>query len=198
MSCVQTLAFLPQPVKELSVNSVTQSASSCSWDHFFNPYFCVFENYHPVCYWAMLSNVMNWASFISFSLCHPVRIAELEVSDENDVNWDLLAEGWSSVRSPQWLRSKWWTIKRQIANHKEVSFSGKVLIHILFHYLFEKSPSLLKSWINKDVENPRREKKKIWIYEIVYAVALFLVNSESSWYIASLKSLSFSFSSAAC
>ncbi|KAH0616418.1 hypothetical protein JD844_027500 [Phrynosoma platyrhinos] len=51
-----------------------------------------------------------------------LRIAELEVPDENDINWDLLAEGWSSVRSPQWLRSKWWTIKRQIANHKEVSF----------------------------------------------------------------------------
>ncbi|XP_065512354.1 cyclin-D-binding Myb-like transcription factor 1 isoform X2 [Caloenas nicobarica] len=51
-----------------------------------------------------------------------LRIAELEVSDENDINWDLLAEGWSSVRSPQWLRSKWWTIKRQIANHKDVSF----------------------------------------------------------------------------
>uniref|UniRef100_F6VDS1 Cyclin-D-binding Myb-like transcription factor 1 n=1 Tax=Ornithorhynchus anatinus TaxID=9258 RepID=F6VDS1_ORNAN len=51
-----------------------------------------------------------------------LRIAELEVADENDINWDLLAEGWSSVRSPQWLRSKWWTIKRQIANHKDVSF----------------------------------------------------------------------------
>ncbi|KAK9399462.1 cyclin-D-binding Myb-like transcription factor 1 [Crotalus adamanteus] len=51
-----------------------------------------------------------------------LRIAELDVSDENDINWDLLAEGWSSVRSPQWLRSKWWTVKRQIANHKEVSF----------------------------------------------------------------------------
>lgn len=51
-----------------------------------------------------------------------LRIAELKVSDENEINWDLLAEGWSSVRSPQWLRSKWWTIKRQIANHKEVSF----------------------------------------------------------------------------
>ncbi|KAK2511273.1 Dmtf1 [Columba guinea] len=51
-----------------------------------------------------------------------LRIAELEVSDENDINWDILAEGWSSVRSPQWLRSKWWTIKRQIANHKDVSF----------------------------------------------------------------------------
>ena len=55
------------------------------------------------------------------------RIAELDVADENDINWDLLAEGWSSVRSPQWLRSKWWTINRQIANHKDVSFPGNVL-----------------------------------------------------------------------
>ncbi|KAM5171380.1 cyclin-D-binding Myb-like transcription factor 1 isoform 2-T2 [Mantella aurantiaca] len=51
-----------------------------------------------------------------------MRIAELGVLDENDINWDLLAEGWRSVRSPQWLRSKWWTVKRQIANHKDVSF----------------------------------------------------------------------------
>ncbi|KAG9489949.1 hypothetical protein GDO78_005715 [Eleutherodactylus coqui] len=53
-----------------------------------------------------------------------LRVAELGVLDENDINWDLLAEGWSSVRSPQWLRSKWWTVKRQIANHKDVSFSA--------------------------------------------------------------------------
>lgn len=62
---------------------------------------------------------------IYFVIC---RIAELDVADENDINWDLLAEGWSSVRSPQWLRSKWWTIKRQIANHKDVSFPGNVLL----------------------------------------------------------------------
>ncbi|XP_018108195.2 cyclin-D-binding Myb-like transcription factor 1 isoform X1 [Xenopus laevis] len=51
-----------------------------------------------------------------------LRISELGVLDENDINWDILAEGWASVRSPQWLRSKWWTVKRQIANHKDVSF----------------------------------------------------------------------------
>ncbi|XP_016412160.1 cyclin-D-binding Myb-like transcription factor 1 [Sinocyclocheilus rhinocerous] len=50
------------------------------------------------------------------------RIAELDVEDENYINWDILAGGWSSVRSPQWLRSKWWTIKRQVANHKELPF----------------------------------------------------------------------------
>ncbi|XP_051974485.1 cyclin-D-binding Myb-like transcription factor 1 isoform X2 [Xyrauchen texanus] len=50
------------------------------------------------------------------------RITELDVENENDINWDTLAGGWSSVRSPQWLRSKWWTIKRQVANHKELPF----------------------------------------------------------------------------
>ncbi|XP_078530319.1 cyclin-D-binding Myb-like transcription factor 1 isoform X3 [Lissotriton helveticus] len=55
-----------------------------------------------------------------------LRIIELDVLDENDINWDILAEGWSSVRSPQWLRSKWWTVKRQIANHKDVSFPASM------------------------------------------------------------------------
>uniref|UniRef100_A0A8C5PKA3 Cyclin-D-binding Myb-like transcription factor 1 n=1 Tax=Leptobrachium leishanense TaxID=445787 RepID=A0A8C5PKA3_9ANUR len=69
-----------------------------------------------------------------------LRIAELGVLDENDINWDILSEGWSSVRSPQWLRSKWWTVKRQIANHKDVSFP--VLIKGL-QQLHETHPTLL-------------------------------------------------------
>uniref|UniRef100_A0A8C6WSJ5 Cyclin-D-binding Myb-like transcription factor 1 n=1 Tax=Neogobius melanostomus TaxID=47308 RepID=A0A8C6WSJ5_9GOBI len=51
------------------------------------------------------------------------RISKLEVEDENDIKWEDLAGGWSSVRSPQWLRSKWWSIKRQVTNHKEIPFS---------------------------------------------------------------------------
>ncbi|XP_072309936.1 cyclin-D-binding Myb-like transcription factor 1 isoform X2 [Eucyclogobius newberryi] len=51
------------------------------------------------------------------------RISELDVEEENDINWEDLAGGWSSVRSPQWLRSKWWSIKRQVTNHKEIPFS---------------------------------------------------------------------------
>ncbi|KAF3705238.1 Cyclin-D-binding Myb-like transcription factor 1 Cyclin-D-interacting Myb-like protein 1 [Channa argus] len=51
------------------------------------------------------------------------RISELEVEDENEIKWEDLAGGWSSVRSPQWLRSKWWSIKRQVANHKDIPFN---------------------------------------------------------------------------
>uniref|UniRef100_I3JUG4 Cyclin-D-binding Myb-like transcription factor 1 n=1 Tax=Oreochromis niloticus TaxID=8128 RepID=I3JUG4_ORENI len=51
------------------------------------------------------------------------RISELDVEDENEIKWEDLAGGWSSVRSPQWLRSKWWSIKRQVANHKDIPFS---------------------------------------------------------------------------
>uniref|UniRef100_A0AAV2IT10 Cyclin-D-binding Myb-like transcription factor 1 n=1 Tax=Knipowitschia caucasica TaxID=637954 RepID=A0AAV2IT10_KNICA len=51
------------------------------------------------------------------------RISELEVEDENEIKWEDLAGGWSSVRSPQWLRSKWWSIKRQVTNHKDIPFS---------------------------------------------------------------------------
>uniref|UniRef100_A0A087YF38 Cyclin-D-binding Myb-like transcription factor 1 n=1 Tax=Poecilia formosa TaxID=48698 RepID=A0A087YF38_POEFO len=52
------------------------------------------------------------------------RISSVKVEDENDIKWEDLAWGWSSVRSPQWLRSKWWSIKRQVANHKEIPFSA--------------------------------------------------------------------------
>lgn len=82
-----------------------------------------------------------------------LRVAELDVADENDINWDLLAEGWSSVRSPQWLRSKWWTIKRQIANHKDVSFP--VLIKGLkqLHENQKNNPALLENKSGPGVAN---------------------------------------------
>ncbi|XP_015239408.1 PREDICTED: cyclin-D-binding Myb-like transcription factor 1 [Cyprinodon variegatus] len=51
------------------------------------------------------------------------RISMVKAEDENDIKWEDLAWGWSSVRSPQWLRSKWWSIKRQVANHKDIPFS---------------------------------------------------------------------------
>ncbi|XP_034019138.1 cyclin-D-binding Myb-like transcription factor 1 isoform X2 [Thalassophryne amazonica] len=68
------------------------------------------------------------------------RILELEVEDENEIKWEDLAGGWSSVRSPQWLRSKWWSIKRQVSNHKEIPFS--VLLEVLQEVMeFSQTPS---------------------------------------------------------
>ncbi|XP_028305756.1 cyclin-D-binding Myb-like transcription factor 1 isoform X2 [Gouania willdenowi] len=63
----------------------------------------------------------EWTREDDLGLVH--RISELDVNDENDIKWEELGGGWSSVRSPQWLRSKWWSIKRQVANHKNIPFS---------------------------------------------------------------------------
>nr|XP_032822656.1 cyclin-D-binding Myb-like transcription factor 1 isoform X1 [Petromyzon marinus]XP_032822657.1 cyclin-D-binding Myb-like transcription factor 1 isoform X1 [Petromyzon marinus]XP_032822658.1 cyclin-D-binding Myb-like transcription factor 1 isoform X1 [Petromyzon marinus] len=51
-----------------------------------------------------------------------LRIVELKPREESEINWEKLCNGWNSVRSPQWLRSKWWTVKRQVTTHKEVPF----------------------------------------------------------------------------
>ncbi|XP_026182905.1 cyclin-D-binding Myb-like transcription factor 1 isoform X2 [Mastacembelus armatus] len=67
------------------------------------------------------------------------RISDLEVDDENEIQWEDLAGGWSSVRSPQWLRSKWWSIKRQVANHKEIPFN--VLLKGLQELMSSQPPS---------------------------------------------------------
>ncbi|KAM6152170.1 cyclin-D-binding Myb-like transcription factor 1 [Erethizon dorsatum] len=83
-----------------------------------------------------------------------LRVAELDVADENDINWDLLAEGWSSVRSPQWLRSKWWTIKRQIANHKDVSFPDGGVRESVF-FLSPHLPAVLIKGLKQLHENQK-------------------------------------------
>uniref|UniRef100_A0A3B4Y007 Cyclin-D-binding Myb-like transcription factor 1 n=1 Tax=Seriola lalandi dorsalis TaxID=1841481 RepID=A0A3B4Y007_SERLL len=70
-------------------------------------------------------NYLNWkhsggTEWMKEDDLNLIRISELDVEDENEIKWEDLAGGWSSVRSPQWLRSKWWSIKRQVANHKEI------------------------------------------------------------------------------
>uniref|UniRef100_A0A3B5M1V7 Cyclin-D-binding Myb-like transcription factor 1 n=1 Tax=Xiphophorus couchianus TaxID=32473 RepID=A0A3B5M1V7_9TELE len=74
-------------------------------------------------------NYLNWkhsggAEWTKEDDLNLLRRSESGVEDENDIKWEDLAWGWSSVRSPQWLRSKWWSIKRQVANHKEIPFSA--------------------------------------------------------------------------
>lgn len=45
------------------------------------------------------------------------KIKDSNVKDEQSLPWEHMARGWKSVRSPQWLRSKWWTLKRTVPNH---------------------------------------------------------------------------------
>ncbi|XP_071815533.1 uncharacterized protein [Apostichopus japonicus] len=45
------------------------------------------------------------------------KIKACNVKDEQSLPWAEMAAGWKSVRSPQWLRSKWWTLKRTVPNY---------------------------------------------------------------------------------
>ncbi|XP_041459384.1 cyclin-D-binding Myb-like transcription factor 1 isoform X2 [Lytechinus variegatus] len=42
------------------------------------------------------------------------RVDETGVEVDTDIDWENIAKNWESVRSPQWLRSKWWNLKRQV------------------------------------------------------------------------------------
>ncbi|XP_028398410.1 cyclin-D-binding Myb-like transcription factor 1 isoform X2 [Dendronephthya gigantea] len=45
------------------------------------------------------------------------KIYNLGVQNESEIDWSGLADGWASARSPQWLRSKWWTIKKHVPQY---------------------------------------------------------------------------------
>ncbi|KAF6031804.1 DMTF1 [Bugula neritina] len=51
------------------------------------------------------------------------KILHSGVSDESSIDWVNLSKGWSCVRSPQWLRSKWWTLKRHVPNYQTLPFN---------------------------------------------------------------------------
>ncbi|ESO97938.1 hypothetical protein LOTGIDRAFT_104060, partial [Lottia gigantea] len=51
-----------------------------------------------------------------------LRLSDLDVENESDIDWNELCQGWPSARSPQWLRGKWWSLKRHINNYQNLSF----------------------------------------------------------------------------
>ncbi|XP_038073975.1 cyclin-D-binding Myb-like transcription factor 1 [Patiria miniata] len=54
------------------------------------------------------------------------RLLESDATNDNQVNWEELAKNWRSVRSPQWLRSKWWMLKRHVPGHEEMNLAALV------------------------------------------------------------------------
>ncbi|GAB6029432.1 Cyclin-D-binding Myb-like transcription factor 1 [Chamberlinius hualienensis] len=65
------------------------------------------------------------------------KMYDSEVDDENDVDWAVLSIGWKSVRSPQWLRGKWWNLKRHVPNATTLKF--KDICRQLYAYHIENT-----------------------------------------------------------
>ena len=63
----------------------------------------------------------EWVKYDEVDLIH--RIAKLDVQEEGKIDWNIIANGWASVRSPQWLREKWWQIKKTLLNYQSIKFS---------------------------------------------------------------------------
>lgn len=54
------------------------------------------------------------------------RIATCGATDETSIDWVELAKDWPSVRSPQWLRGKWWSMKRHVPEYQIHTFPSIV------------------------------------------------------------------------
>ncbi|XP_052823223.1 cyclin-D-binding Myb-like transcription factor 1 isoform X3 [Octopus bimaculoides] len=55
-----------------------------------------------------------------------LKMSSSSVTDETQIDWNELAKDWPSVRSPQWLRGKWWSLKRHVPDYQVLSFSALV------------------------------------------------------------------------
>lgn len=51
-----------------------------------------------------------------------IRISNLGVSNDTEIDWKALSDNWPSVRSPQWLRGKWWSLKRNYHHYQCMPF----------------------------------------------------------------------------
>jgi hypothetical protein len=104
------------------------------------------------------------------------RLVELDVSDESEIRWDELAKGWESVRSPQWLRNKWWIIKRQITNHKDFAFP--VLVRCL-QQEYESQNASLRFWENKSGSEVPDSNPDIIFQQVPFGVTSIENNNAS-------------------
>ncbi|GFT52462.1 cyclin-D-binding Myb-like transcription factor 1 [Nephila pilipes] len=64
------------------------------------------------------------------------RVYGINASDENEVDWTLLSKDWSSVRSPQWLRGKWWNLKRHVPNSNVIPFQ-EICEYLYQHFVMK-------------------------------------------------------------
>ncbi|XP_065830067.1 cyclin-D-binding Myb-like transcription factor 1 [Oscarella lobularis] len=94
------------------------------------------------------------------------RIYGLGLDDENDIDWAALSNGWKAVRSPQWLRSKWWALKRQVPEPQNLTFRGMI------DYLHANQASVLRNKVEKHETRPRLSTATVQGQQTVMAVPL--------------------------
>jgi len=74
-------------------------------------------------------NYLNWVEaggkqWVKTDEIHLIqKIIKSGARKEEQVNWNELANGWNCVRSPQWLRMKWWNIKKNYKEYQKCSFA---------------------------------------------------------------------------
>lgn len=71
------------------------------------------------------------------------RIRDLNLQDENEIDWQAMAKNWQSVRSPQWLRSKWWALKKHVPENEATTFEG------IYSYLYHTYIATLQNKIER-------------------------------------------------
>ncbi|KAK6993451.1 cyclin-D-binding Myb-like transcription factor 1 [Biomphalaria glabrata] len=50
------------------------------------------------------------------------KVSKMNVTSDTEIDWVALSQDWASVRSPQWLRGKWWALKHHIADYNKLSY----------------------------------------------------------------------------
>ncbi|KAH9503591.1 Cyclin-D-binding Myb-like transcription factor 1 [Bulinus truncatus] len=63
------------------------------------------------------------------------KVSKMNVTSDTEIDWVALSQDWASVRSPQWLRGKWWALKRHIADYNKLSYPALLeQMHQVIHW----------------------------------------------------------------
>ncbi|XP_018025673.1 cyclin-D-binding Myb-like transcription factor 1 isoform X2 [Hyalella azteca] len=92
----------------VSVGTRTEKQCRTKWLHYLN--------------WKRNSGV-TWSKTDDLQLI--CRLSVCGVLEEKNVDWAALARGWPAVRSPHWLRCKWWTLKHKLQSRHCSGFKEK-------------------------------------------------------------------------
>ncbi|GFR59312.1 cyclin-D-binding Myb-like transcription factor 1, partial [Elysia marginata] len=82
------------------------------------------------------------------------RVSKMNVFSDSEIDWVALSKDWASVRSPQWLRGKWWALKRHIPDYNKLSYPALLeqMKQVIFWNMKPKAGTLRQS--KTDLDGP--------------------------------------------